>query len=149
MWIYKYDAEYNRNAADVFTSGIGLHADDAQINMNVWLTKSGGDDQESGTESNGGLLLYPELKSDRKDSFATFNHRSSTESTMHRKVNNKETQVVEVLHKSNRLVLFDSYMYHQSAAGMNSFGNKFDEGRVNLTLLFGRRKDSRNVANCQ
>ena len=51
-------------------------------------------------------------------------------------------RVVKVMHQANRMVLFDSAMYHQSDQGMNSFGEEFSEQRINLTLLFGRRKDS-------
>ena len=51
-------------------------------------------------------------------------------------------RVVKVMHQANRMVLFDSAMYHQSDQGMNSFGEEFSEQRINLTLLFGRRKDT-------
>ena len=135
-------------------SGISLHADDAQINVNIWLTKSssagGARGGEKGKEgSNGGLLLYPELQSTAKDLFSTFNSNppmnvvtSATSAPTSATNEAPNERVVKVMHQANRMVLFDSAMYHQSDQGMNSFGEEFSEQRINLTLLFGRRKDS-------
>ena len=154
MWVYKYDQTYNfKHQSNVTNSGISLHADDAQINVNIWLTKSssagGARGGEKGKErSNGGLLLYPELKSTVKDLFSTFNSNppmdivQQTTPATSATIEAPNERVVKVMHQANRMVLFDSAMYHQSDQGMNSFGEEFSEQRINLTLLFGRRKDT-------
>lgn len=100
-------------------------------------------------ETTGGLLIYPNLKSSNNDLFSKFNQSPPTEivqktfmgcSSSSSSCKNK---VIQVLHRSNRMVLFDSSMYHQSDGGMNTFGTKYDESRINLTLLFGRKKGKR------
>jgi hypothetical protein len=128
MWCYKYDSNYNRPNNTLENSGISVHADDAIINLNIWLTKTTRSEKK---EQAGGLIIYPGLKSDKKDSFHEFNQSPS-------RVNVKNAQQVKILHKTNRMVMFDSSMYHQSDAGMN-FGHKYEESRINLTLLYGRR----------
>lgn len=147
IWAYKYDQSYNKfHQTNVTHSGIALHADDAQVNMNIWLTKSRTDNMK---ETTGGLLIYPNLKSSNNDLFSKFNQSPPTEivqktfmgcSSSSSSCKNK---VIQVLHRSNRMVLFDSSMYHQSDGGMNTFGTKYDESRINLTLLFGRKKGKR------
>ena len=129
MWCYKYDSNYNHQNKSLEDSGIAVHADDAKINMNIWLTKT----TDPTREQSGGLIIYPDLKSNKKDSFHEFNQSPS-------RVNVKNARQVKILHKTNRMVMFDSSMYHQSDAGMN-FGHKYEESRINLTLLYGRRKE--------
>ena len=129
MWCYKYDSNYNHQNKSLENSGIAVHADDAKINMNIWLTKT----TDPTREQAGGLIIYPDLKSNKKDSFHEFNQSPS-------RVNVKNARQIKILHKTNRMVMFDSSMFHQSDAGMN-FGHKYEESRINLTLLYGRRKE--------
>ena len=129
MWMYKYSTKDNWKQK-VKNSGIALHADDAVINVNIWITKT-----EHDVEQSGGLLLYPNLHAEKKDSFEDFN----TQSAFRLNVENEE--VIQVYHKPNRCVIFDSKMYHQSDSDM-MFGKKYENSRINLTLLFGRRKSS-------
>lgn len=56
-WAFKHD---NTNLADAESgrnnqSGVGLHADDAAVNINIWLTPL---DTDSSVERRGGLILY-------------------------------------------------------------------------------------------
>jgi len=48
MWAYKYDSEFN--------SGINLHADQAAVNVNLWLSSEGADLEEDG--HGGGLVVF-------------------------------------------------------------------------------------------
>ena len=151
MWMYKYDAAANSHQ-NKKESGIALHADDAYININIWLTKTQTKvvhvDRQQTDDGGGGLLIYPHLRAKKEDPFVLFNTKGSMRIHVDAETRStdgngndggKDLDVVQIPHSTNRMVIFDSSMYHQSDGGMD-FGTGYEEQRINLTLLFGKRK---------
>mmetsp|Transcript_15343 Transcript_15343/g.38557 ORF Transcript_15343/g.38557 Transcript_15343/m.38557 type:complete len:411 (+) Transcript_15343:161-1393(+) len=121
LWAYKYDERY---------SGINVHADEAAVNLNFWVTPEDANlDKESG-----GLVVYtkkppPDWTFDMYNQFA--------EGGAARELLEESGWAnVTIPYKENRLVMFDSALFHKT----DSFQFKpgFLNRRINLTLLFGR-----------
>ncbi|KAL1511297.1 hypothetical protein AB1Y20_006102 [Prymnesium parvum] len=121
-WLFKYD----ESNAD----GIGIHADPAAVNINLWLT-----DDEACLEG-GGLAIYkhvPELGQRTQSVNREF--EDGEEAALREKLSAEG--VVKVDYKCNRAVLFVSDQYHESLPFR--FAPGYSNRRVNLTLLFGDR----------
>jgi hypothetical protein len=52
LWGYKYNNE--QQSGDLHSTGIALHADDAVVNVNFWITEGGANDDPS----SGGMVVY-------------------------------------------------------------------------------------------
>ena len=127
MWAYKYDSEWE--------SGINLHADQAAVNVNMWLSLDGADLQEEGY--GGGLVVFttkPPLNWD----FESYN--TNTEFVVEELLRPTNFANVTVQHKPNRAVIFDSALFHQT--DKYRFKKGYENGRINLTLLFGEMQKS-------
>mmetsp|Transcript_17494 Transcript_17494/g.29633 ORF Transcript_17494/g.29633 Transcript_17494/m.29633 type:complete len:431 (+) Transcript_17494:61-1353(+) len=125
MWAYKYDSEWE--------SGINLHADEAAVNVNIWISTEGADLQED--DYGGGLVVYtakPKLSWD----FQSYN--TNTDFVRKELLEPSNFANVTVKHQPNRCVMFDSALFHQT--DKYRFKNGYENGRINLTLLFGEMK---------
>jgi len=136
-WFFKY--------SDAGNAGIGLHADPAAVNVNIWLTED--DAQLSG----GGLLIYDHVPPLEQPTVAA-NHEFASvaaEDTLRRKLlakvahgdtNGDHVQTRgarQVPYACNRAVIFVSDQYHESEPF--KFKPGYENRRCNLTLLFGDR----------
>ena len=117
-WAYKYDSA---------NKGILVHADDALINLNIWLTP----DEANNDPTSGGLVIYNE-RPPTNSSFADYNSVANEASILDL-VGSGET--TKITYKQNRLVMFDSRLLHKSDRHM--FKEGYLNRRINLTLLFG------------
>lgn len=120
LWAYKYDSNVD--------TGIHLHADQAAVNVNIWLTPEEANlDKESG-----GLVVYT-AKPPASWDFRQYN----TETELVREQLLKPTGFsnVTVPYRENRAVIFDSSLFHQT--DHCHFRNGYKNRRINLTLLFG------------
>ena len=99
MWAYKYDNTL---------PGIKMHADQAHTNLNFWVTPS----EANLDESSGGLEVWAKEAPDHWD-FAMFNDlKYQCEVKTFLKESNAEKVIIP--HKQNRMVMFNSNLFHQS-----------------------------------
>jgi hypothetical protein len=120
-WAYKYVEDMD---------GINVHADDAAVNLNVWLTP----DEANLNPADGGLYVYDKQPPD------TWNFNEANEqATKIKQFLNEEPKAkkIGINYKQNRCVMFHSNLFHES--GKLKFKKGFLNRRINLTLLFGGR----------
>ena len=122
LWAYKYDSEWE--------SGINLHADQAAVNVNMWLSLDDADLEEEGY--GGGLVVYT-TKPPAHWKFEDYN--TNTDFVVKELLEPTLFANVTVKHKANRAVIFDSALFHQT--DKYKFKKGYKNGRINLTLLFG------------
>jgi hypothetical protein len=116
-WAFKYDSEHK---------GINIHADDAMVNVNLWLTP----DSANLDKDSGGLIIWKK-KPDEFASFDEFNSELNSEK-MFKDVNNSDS--IRIPYKANRAVIFDSKLYH--ATDSINFDSKYINRRLNVTFLY-------------
>jgi hypothetical protein len=126
MWAYKYSSE--------FYSGINLHADEAAVNVNIWLSLEGADLEEDGYL--GGLVVYT-AKPKKEWNFKDYNTRAD-ELVVKELLEPSNFANVTVKHKPNRCIIFDSALFHQTQK--YKFKTGYQNSRINLTLLYGKMK---------
>ena len=133
MWAYKYDSEWE--------SGINLHADQAAINVNLWISSEGANLEEEGYD--GGLVVFT-AKPKEDWEFETYN--TNTDFIVEELLRPTNFANVTIPHKPNRAVIFDSALFHQT--DKYRFKKGYDKGRINLTLLFGEMQKGRDGGVC-
>ena len=107
-----------------------MHADDAAINVNLWVTPTDANlDPESG-----GLVIY-KTKAPSHWDFARFNRPNGTD--LHQLLGPSNFDNYTVSYKENRIVLFNSNLFHMTDRFRFKAGYK--NRRINLTFLFGNR----------
>lgn len=127
-WCYKYDSDYD---------GIKVHADEAAVNVNLWLTP----DDANLDPASGGLVVYT-AKPDAAENGYAYNARGEEYSKDLLEASGYAN--VTVPYRANRIVIFDSALYHKTDTF--HFKKGYENRRINLTLLFGTmRKASRRV----
>ena len=126
VWSYKADQEV--------PPALSIHADAAQVNLNFWLTP---DDANLDPHS-GGLVVY-RVTAPTAWSFSAMNDQDEQES-MYAFVKQHNATEHNIPFRSNRCVLFNSTLFHESAR--HEFKRGYTNRRINFTLLFGRRETS-------
>uniref|UniRef100_A0A7S4S1V5 Uncharacterized protein n=2 Tax=Alexandrium monilatum TaxID=311494 RepID=A0A7S4S1V5_9DINO len=115
-------------------AGVGLHADDAAVNVNIWLTP------DAARRSGGGLRVFrraPSLGMSARD----FNCVPPTqEATSRAEAEAAAGSMDCVAYRQNRAVIFVSDRFHRSEPF------DFTAPWVNLTMLFGDRADVGSVS---
>ncbi|MGH8766326.1 MAG: tetratricopeptide repeat protein [Burkholderiales bacterium] len=120
MWGYKCDSAL---------PGLGVHADEAAVNVNFWITE---DEANLDTE-HGGLLVYTH-NAPRDWDFAKFNNDSKAILDF---LNSVGSLPLRVPYRANRAVIFDSDLFH--ATDQPRFRDGYLNRRINITLLYGLR----------
>jgi Tfp pilus assembly protein PilF len=121
LWAFKYDSQL---------PGIGVHADFAAINVNFWITP----DNANLDPKSGGLVIWD--KAAPLDwNFVKYN----TDTTAMREfLAHSGAQSVTIPYRSNRAVIFDSDLFHETDRIV--FKEGYLNRRINITLLYGRRE---------
>ncbi|CAM9278131.1 unnamed protein product, partial [Heterosigma akashiwo] len=119
LWAYKYDSEF---------TGINIHADQAAVNVNIWLTP----DDANLDPASGGLVVFT-AKPPMDWDFKKFN--TDTEEVHELLLKPTNYANVTVPHRQNRAVLFDSALFHHT--DRFSFKKGYENRRINLTFLYG------------
>ena len=119
LWAYKYDSEY---------SGIKTHADQAAVNVNLWLT----DDDANLDSESGGLVVYTAKPPEDWD-FVRYN--KDTERVRKEILEPTNYANVTVPYRENRAVIFDSMLFHHT--DKFRFKEGYENRRINLTILYG------------
>ncbi len=122
-WAYKYDPK--------IAAGIQTHADEAAVNLNVWITPT----ESSLNPAGSGLTLFT-VKPPKEWTYMDYNGPRGVKK-VERLLAEHDHANVTVHYKENRAVLFDSHLFHVSGAGLPGFKNGLKNRRINLTFLFG------------
>jgi tetratricopeptide (TPR) repeat protein len=121
MWGFKYDSQL---------TGINIHADEAAVNVNFWLTP----DQANLDPESGGLVIW-DVAAPLTWDFAKFNSDTPAIRDFLAKAGAKS---VTVPYRANRAVIFDSDLFHETDT--IRFKDGYQSRRINVTMLFGRRE---------
>ena len=120
LWGFKYDSTQR---------GIRLHADQAMVNVNFWITP----DSANRNPDNGGLVIWDKSAPLDWD----FKRYTADEASARAFLAEAGAKPVTVPYRANRAVIFDSDLFHETDR------IEFEEGylnrRINITMLFGRR----------
>lgn len=125
-WFFKYVPGYGDR-------GIGVHADQAAVNLNIWITPN------EGCISGGGLEIFSHVPPAVGINIREYNQEFSSltaELNFMADLRKKGTSTL-VPYKRNRAVLFVSDQYHVSEPFV--FKDEYEHFRCNLTFLFGDR----------
>lgn len=119
-WAFKYDSRL---------SGIPMHADFAAVNVNFWVTP----DPANLDPERGGLVVWDKEAPADWD-FAEYN---TNETAMRDFLAQSGAQPVRIPHGQNRMVIFNSDLFHET--DRITFADGYENRRINITLLYGTR----------
>jgi hypothetical protein len=115
-------------------AGTTLHADFAAVNVNFWITpESANLDAESG-----GMEIY-DVNAPLWWDFVSYNGRADL---IRRLIDDRRARVISIPYRCNRAVIFNSDLFH--ATQQVSFSTRYEDHRINVTLLFGDREQDRH-----
>jgi len=119
-WAFKYDSELD---------GIGIHADEAAVNVNFWITPDA-----ANLDSEGGGLVIWDKQAPLEWDFAKFN---ADESAAYDFLARSGAKPIKIPYRANRAVIFDSNLFHKTDE--IAFAEGYENRRINITMLYGRR----------
>lgn len=121
-WAFKYDSQLR---------GLNIHADAAAVNVNFWITP----DEANLDPDHGGLVVW------NKEAPKEWNFREYNNTAMEPKIREflktSGAKAVTVPYRHNRAVIFNSDLFHET--DRISFKDGYENRRVNITLLYGKR----------
>lgn len=120
LWGFKYDSRLK---------SIGIHADQAAVNVNFWITP----DEANRNPDSGGLKIW-DVAAPRDWDIAKYN---GDEAAVRAFLAQSCAKPVAVPYRANRAVIFDSDLFHETDA--IDFADGYLNRRINITMLFGRR----------
>ncbi len=124
-WAFKYDSAL---------TGLNMHADAAAVNVNFWITP----DETNLDPDHGGLVVW-DREAPRDWNFREYNN-AKNEPKVLAWLKQQGAQAVTIPYRCNRAVIFNSDLFH--ATDRISFKEDYENRRVNITLLYGRRRDT-------
>ena len=120
LWAYKYDSRLQ---------GIATHADFAAVNVNFWVTP----DEANRDPASGGLVVH-KAHAPSDWAFRTYNADAAR---MAQFLEEAGDEPVTVPYRRNRVVIFDSDLFHRTDD--LDFRSGYENRRINVTMLFGSR----------
>ena len=108
---------------------IRVHADDAAISLNFWITP----DRSNQNPLSGGLSVYREPPPSTWEYFGYEQDQAEIEQFL----SLGSVSAVSVPYRTNRAVLFDSRLFHET--DKPDFAPGYQNHRINITMLFGKR----------
>ena len=118
-WIFKYDSK---------KEGTNIHADQAAVNVNFWITPEIGNQDKS----KGGLKIWNKLPP-KESSFDSYNSLDSSPEIL-KMLNDNSISSKVIPYKENRAVIFNSQLFH--ATDDFSFEESYENRRINITFLY-------------
>ena len=109
--------------------GIKIHADFAAININFWITP----DKANLNKKTGGLLIW-DKEAPKNWDFKKYNNNHLAIKNFLKK---KKSKMKRIKYKSNRVIIFNSNLFH--ASDNFNFKKNYENRRINITLLYGKR----------
>lgn len=119
-WAFKYDSSLD---------GIGIHADEAAVNVNFWITP----DAANLDPEHGGLVIWDKAAPLEWD-FAKYN---ADEGAAYDFLDQSGAKPITVPYRANRAVIFNSNLFHKT--DIIRFAPGYENRRINITMLYGRR----------
>jgi len=120
LWGFKYDSRL---------SGIPMHADFAAVNVNFWVTPDA-----ANLDLEGGGLIVWDKEAPLDWDFAKYNN---DQAALRRFLTQAQARPVNVPHRQNRVVIFNSDLIHETAP--LKFRDGYENRRINITMLYGKR----------
>jgi tetratricopeptide (TPR) repeat protein len=120
-WGFAYDAKL---------PGTDIHADDADVTLNLWITP----DSANLDPSTGGIKVWNQ----RAPKDWSFDDYNSGGDRVREFLQSQKAEPTVVPYRANRAVLFEGHLFHQTDGF--TFASGFTNRRRNLTFLFQRRK---------
>jgi len=120
LWAFKYDSRL---------TGTKIHADQAVINVNFWITPD-----EANLDPNSGGLVIWDAAAPLDWAPAKYNADPEAARAF---LAQSGARARTVPYRSNRAVIFDSDLFHETDRIL--FRDGYLNRRINITLLFGRR----------
>ena len=125
MWSYRHRAA---------GGGVLPHTDLAAVTFNFWIAPEAANlDSESG-----GLIVYAKEEPFEWDWMEINREKSRPEVLARIEAFLEDAPEIVIPHRSNRAVMFHSNLFHKS--DRFHFVDSFDCRRINISLLFGRRR---------
>jgi Tfp pilus assembly protein PilF len=121
LWGFKCDSQLK---------GVNIHADFAAVNVNFWITP----DEANLNPDSGGLIIWDKAAPLDWD-FTTYNN---DEAAIRAFLAQGGANAQAVPYRANRAVIFDSDLFHQTDD--ISFREGYTNRRINVTMLYGRRR---------
>ncbi len=118
-WAYKYDNSLR---------GINTHADCAAVNINFWITP----DQANKNPASGGLVIWDKLP---PSDWGLMRAQNPDKTEINRYLETSGARALEIPYRQNRMVMFNSGLFHKS--GETEFRDGYENRRINVTLLYG------------
>ena len=129
IWAYKYDSRAKNPNSSL--SGINVHADFAAINVNFWITPS----EANLNPKSGGLIVY-DVEAPKEWNFNSYNNDIEK---IKKELKRSKGETKAISYKGNRAVVFNSNLFHETDT--YTFKEGYENRRINVTMLFGNRKD--------
>jgi tetratricopeptide (TPR) repeat protein len=120
-WGFAYDAKL---------PGTDIHADDADVTLNLWITP----DSANLDPSTGGIIVWNQ----RAPEDWSFDDYNSGGDRVREFLQSQNAEPTVVPYRANRAVLFEGHLFHQTDGF--TFASGFTNRRRNLTFLFQRAK---------
>ena len=115
--------------------GVPVHADEATVSFNFWITP----DEANLDKDTGGLLIYP--KETRKPQHWSFMESNGIDYVEQIQNHLAQYEPTRIPYKQNRLVIFDSALFHKT--DFFKFKEGYKDRRINLTIMFGKENGVR------
>ena len=131
IWAYKYDSRAKNK--DSSLKGINVHADFAAINVNFWVTPK----EANLNPKSGGLIVY-DVEAPEDWNFNTYNNN---EKRIREELKKSKGKTKVIKYNENRAVVFNSNLFHETDS--YEFKEGYENRRINVTILFGRREGIR------
>jgi Flp pilus assembly protein TadD len=119
-WAFKYDSTMD---------GVHIHADDAVVNVNFWITP----DEANLDPDSGGLLVWDVPAPPNWDFTKFATHQPAIRDFLEQ----NHAISIAVPYRANRAVIFDSALLHKTNKVRFRYG--YCNRRINITLLYGER----------
>jgi tetratricopeptide (TPR) repeat protein len=124
LWGFKYDTERH---------GIAVHADEAAVNVNFWITA----DEANLDADSGGLVIW-DVPAPLDWAFAKYQNNDSSD--IRAFLETQRATSIRVPYRANRAVIFDSDLFHET--DRFAFRDGYLQRRINITMLYGSRHDA-------
>jgi hypothetical protein len=109
--------------------GIGIHADEAAVNVNFWITPDAG----CLNPDTGGMVVWDKAAPMAWD----FTKANADEAAAYDFLEKAGAKSITIPYRDNRAVIFDSNLFHRT--GDIEFAPGYLNRRINVTMLYGRR----------
>jgi tetratricopeptide (TPR) repeat protein len=119
-WGFKYDSQLD---------GIAIHADQAAVNVNFWITP----ETANLNPESGGMVIWDKAA---PDDWEVTRYNGDDDAVRAFLAESKASSIT-VPYRENRAVIFDSDLFHET--DRIEFREGYENRRINVTMLYGRR----------